>query len=62
MTVQELIKQLEDLEDKSLNVEVSVDMSTCEDNADYRVYGDTLHVLNQGNFITIICENRKDNY
>lgn len=62
MTVQELIKQLEDLEDKSLSVEVSVDMSTCEDDADHRVYGEVLHVLNQGNFVTIICENGERNY
>lgn len=62
MTINELITQLNDIEDKNLKIEVSVDMSTCDEDAGNRISADTLHLVNQGSFVTLICENGIKNY
>lgn len=56
MTVKELEEQLSKIEDKSLRIDVSVDISTGEDDYDSRLFADPLHIQNDGSFITLICE------
>lgn len=56
MTVKELEEQLNKIENKSLRIDVSVDISTGEDDVCNRLFADPLHIQNDGNFITLICE------
>ena len=55
MTVKELEEQLNKIEDKSLRVDVSVDISTGQDDVFNRLFAVPLHIQD-GRFITLICE------
>lgn len=56
MTVKELEEQLDKIEDKSLRIDVSVDISTGQEDAFNRLFANPLHIQDDGSFITLICE------
>lgn len=62
MTVKDLEEQLNKIEDKSLRIDVSVDVSTGQDDIYNRLFADPLHIQNDGTFITLICEKNGVNY
>lgn len=62
MTVKELEEQLSKIEDKSLRIDVSVDVSTGQDDIYNRLFADPSHIQNDGTFITLICEKGEFNY
>lgn len=62
MTVKDLEELLSKIEDKSLRIDVSVDVSTGQDDIYNRLFADPLHVQSDGTFITLICEKTGVNY
>lgn len=61
MTVEQLIEMLKTFP-QNLKIEVSVDMSTNEDDCGNRVFGKVYSVQNDGSFITILAESGNSNY
>lgn len=61
MTVEQLIEMLKTFP-QSLKIEVSVDMSTSEEDFEKRCFGKVYSAQNDGNYITILAECGKTNY
>ena len=55
MIVQKLLDQLDGCNPTDELI-VSVDVSTCENDCDARVFGDILHIQENGATVSIICE------
>ena len=48
--------------DGDMEVEVSVDISTCEKDFDHRIFADVIYLVNQNTCWSIECDKIKDNY
>ena len=61
MTVEELIRELEKCDKKS-KVGISVDVSTCEENAFWRIFCDAREVMHVAGHTSLLCDNAYPNW